>query len=179
HVPSRDREDTLILSQLDFDGQQFMVQVMPRYGAISGRFSDREVRTYLSGKNSAISSLSRSKSIGLVTYSLQPASSASARDSVESCAETATIGTRFIPLFWRMLRVAARPSIFGRLRSIRIRAGRVSTANFTACSPSVASTTEYPAISSNRLIMKRLSSKTSTTRNFFLSRFMSDRFASA
>src|SRR6185369_4243146 len=64
----------------------------------------------------------------------------------------------------RIKRVAARPSMTGRLRSIRIRLGDSAAASFTASSPFNASTTRYPVISSRRRIIKRLSSVSSTTR---------------
>ena len=74
------------------------------------------------------------------------------------------MGTFFSPGKLRIRRVAANPSIKGKLRSIRIILGFSRAAASTASWPLVASTTLKPLMTSSRPIICRLSSVSSTKR---------------
>src|SRR6185503_13043041 len=112
----------------------------------------------------AINSLSQFTSIGLVTYASKPEAFATERKSSSWCAVQAMMGTVFRSSFWRISLVAAKPSISGSVRSIRITSGFSRAAVSTATWPFSASRTMKPSSSSSRRIKRRVSSKSSTRR---------------
>jgi hypothetical protein len=91
------------------------------------------------GKSLRITEMRWSRSTGLVTYSMQPASLALLRSSWPACAVMATTGTCAVEGLALIRRVASQPSMRGSDKSIRMRSGMSRVARSTPASPSSAS----------------------------------------
>src|SRR5256886_6276146 len=99
---------------------------------------------------------------GLLRTLLAPAARKRSRSLDIECALAITIGIAGISALIR--RIASRPSMPGMATSMRIIAGRWWSAMSTACSPSPAIKTGYPAFSSTRLQSRCATSLSSATR---------------
>src|SRR5437660_11067747 len=111
---------------------------------------------------------------GLLSTLSAPAARKRSRSLAIECALAITIGIPGISTLIR--RIASSPSMPGMATSIRIMAGRSLRAMSTACRPSSAIKTGYPAFSSTRLHRRcatSLSSATSTLKSPFPPAFAS------
>src|SRR5207249_8571273 len=141
HAAAAEALDDLVLAEAR-PGQVFHVDAaLARFSTIAMRSASRN---------------------GLLRTLSAPAARKRSRSLDIECALAITIGIAGISALMR--RIASRPSMPGMATSMRIIAGRWWRAMSTACSPSPAIKTGYPAFSSTRLQSRCATSLSSATR---------------